>query len=279
MFSSPPTEYYHLRDDELTIEVHIHGVPRPVVTWWRGMFEIKPNVKFTKLEEAHGVYKLLIYKPNNRDSGAYLCKAINSSGEAQITHSIEVGKNLHYHIPGIFHARGRLSKVKEEEARKAMEEAMKSKGDSDRRRAEAAAEARSRAPRASPEPIVAAKQKLQFATQLRDRMALEGTNVRFVCTVIGPSPNCRWMKDDEWVKYSENVKNLSEEGKAIIELLNVTSESSGVYKCIARNDFSEIETSCYFKVYSAKTDGDEHEPIFALPLRGMSTCRCVCVWV
>lgn len=139
--------------------MHIHGVPRPVVTWWRGMFEIKPNVKFTKLEEAHGVYKLLIYKPNNRDSGAYLCKAINSSGEAQITHSIEVGKNLHYHIPGIFHARGRLSKVKEEEARKAMEEAMKSKGDSDRRRAEAAAEARSRAPRASPEPIVAAKQK------------------------------------------------------------------------------------------------------------------------
>ncbi|XP_061389091.1 muscle M-line assembly protein unc-89 [Musca vetustissima] len=260
-------EYYHLRDDELTIEVHIHGVPRPVVTWWRGMFEIKPNVKFTKLEEAHGVYKLLIYKPNNRDSGAYLCKAINSSGEAQITHSIEVGKNLHYHIPGIFHARGRLSKVKEEEARKAMEEAMKSKGDSDRRRAEAAAEARSRAPRASPEPLVAAKQKLQFATQLRDRMALEGTTVRFVCTVIGPSPNCRWMKDDEWVKYSETVKNLSEEGKAIIELQNVTSDSSGVYKCVARNDYSEIDTSCYFKVYSAKTDGDEHEPIFALPLR------------
>lgn len=268
-------EYYHMRDDELTIEVHIHGVPRPVVTWVRGGIDIKPNVKFTMLEEAHGVYKLLIYKPNNRDSGAYVCKAINSSGEAQISHSIEVGKNLHYHVHGIFHARGRLSKVKEEEARKVMEEAMKSKGESDKKRAEAAAVAsKSRQPRASPEPLVPGKLKLQFATQLRDRMALEGTNVRFVCTVIGPSPNMRWMKDDKWVTYGENIKNLNEEGKAIIELLKVTSEATGVYKCVARNDHSEIETSCYFKVYSAQTDGDEHEPIFALPLKGTDATIC-----
>uniref|UniRef100_A0A1I8NUD9 Ig-like domain-containing protein n=1 Tax=Stomoxys calcitrans TaxID=35570 RepID=A0A1I8NUD9_STOCA len=260
-------EYYHLRDDELTIEVHVHGVPRPVVTWWRGVFELKPNVKFTKLEEAHGVYKLLIYKPNNRDSGAYLCKAINSSGEAQISHTIEVGKNLHYHVPGIFHARGRLSRVKEEEARKAMEQAMKSKGESDQKRAEAAAAVKARAPRASPEPMVSGKQKLQFATQLRDRMALEGTNVRFVCNVIGPQASCRWQKDDKWVTVSDTIKNLSEEGKGVLELLKVNAESSGVYKCIARNDFCEIETSCYFKVYSAQVDGDEHEPIFALPIR------------
>lgn len=271
MFSKIIPEYYHLRDDELTIEVHIHGVPRPVVTWWRGAFEVKPNVKFTKLEEAHGVYKLLIYKPNNRDGGIYTCKAINSSGEAQMSHTVEIGRNLHYHVPGIFHARDRIQKDKEKTAKKAMEDALKSKEDSDKRRAEAAAEVRARAPRASPEPLVPAKQKLKFATQLRDRMALEGTDVKLVVTVIGPDSNCRWMKDDKWVTYSDNVKNLSEEGKAIIQLKNVTSESSGVYKCVAKNDYSEIETSCYFKVYSAQTDGDEHEPIFALPLRGIIT--------
>ncbi|XP_065370324.1 muscle M-line assembly protein unc-89 isoform X7 [Calliphora vicina] len=258
-------EYYHLRDDELTVEVHVHGVPRPIISWWRGAFEIKPNVKFTKLEEAHGVYKLLIYKPNSRDSGTYTCKAINSSGEAFVNHVVEVAKNLHYHVHGIFHARDRMQMDKEQTAKKAMEEALKSKGESDKKRAQV--EVRSRGPRASPETLVSDRQKLKFATQLRDRMALEGTTVKLVVTIIGPDPACRWMKDDNRVTYGEKIKNHTEGDKAIIELINVTAEHSGVYKCIAKNEFSEIETSCYFKVYSAQTEGDEHEPIFALPLR------------
>ncbi|XP_036344439.1 muscle M-line assembly protein unc-89-like, partial [Rhagoletis pomonella] len=260
-------EYYHLRDDELTIECHLHGVPRPVVVWMKGGLEIKPSYKFTMLEEAHGTYKLLIYKPNDRDSGSYICKAVNSSGEVQISHHVEVAKNRHFHARGIFHARDRLQKDKELSAKKAMTEALKSKAASDLKRTSLAAEARERVHRASPEPLVSPKQKLTFATQLRDRMALEGSTVRFVCTVIGPSPTCRWMKDDKWVVAGPTVKNLSEEGKAILEVSKVTSEASGVYKCVAKNEHSEVETQCYFKVYSAQADGDEQEPMFALPLR------------
>lgn len=252
----------------------MHGVPRPVVTWWRGSFEVTPNYKFTKLEEAHGVCKLLIYKPGNRDAGTYTCKAINSCGEAQIQHTVEIAKNLHYHVPGIFHARDRLQKDKEISARKAMEEAMKSKSESDKRRSEMS-EVRTKGARASPEPLVSPKQKLQFATQLRDRMALEGSTVRFVCNVIGPNPNCRWMKDDKWIAYSEKVKNLSEDGKPVLELREVNSDSSGVYKCVARNDYCEIDTSCYFKVYAAQAEGDQSEPIFALPLRGILLLACL----
>lgn len=282
-------EYYHLRDDELTIEGHVHGVPRPVVTWWRGAFQVKPSYKFTMLEEAHGVCKLLIYKPGNKDSGTYTLKAINSIGEAQINQLVEVAKNLHYHVPGIFHARDRIQLDSLKQAKVAMDAALKSKAESDQKRAEIEAEQqRVQAARAPPEPLIPAKQKLQFATQLRDRMALEGTTVKFAATVIGPDPNTRWMKDDKWLVMSENIKNLSEEGKAIIQINNVTSADSGVYKCVAKNDQSEIETSCYFKVYAAQADGDESEPIFALPLRGIFTlqslyicfgiCICSCIY-
>ncbi|KAH8390355.1 hypothetical protein KR200_010964 [Drosophila serrata] len=261
-------EYYHLRDDELTIECHVHGVPRPVITWWRGAFQVKASYKFTILEEAHGVCKLLIYKPGNKDGGIYTLKAFNSSGEAQINHTVEVAKNLHYHVPGIFHARDKIQLDSLKQAKKAMEAALKSKAESDQKRADAEAEQqRLRPVRASPEPLVPAKQKLSFATQLRDRMALEGSTIKFVATVIGPQPNTRWMKDDKWVVVGGNIKNLSEEGKAILEISDVTSADSGVYKCVAKNDLSEIETSCYFKVYTAQADGDESEPIFALPLR------------
>ncbi|XP_054741014.1 muscle M-line assembly protein unc-89 isoform X2 [Anastrepha obliqua] len=260
-------EYYHLRDDELTIECHLHGVPRPAVAWLRGSIEIKPSFKFTMLEEAHGIYKLLIYKPNSKDSGTYVCRAANSCGEVQISHHVEVAKNRHFHARGIFHARDRFQKDKELAAKKAMDEALQSKAASDQKRTTSAAEARERIHRASPEPLVSPKQKLKFATQLRDRMAMEGSTVRFVCTVIGPSPTCRWMKDDKWVVAGPTVKNLSEEGKAILEVSKVTSEASGVYKCVAKNEHSEIDTQCYFKVYSAQADGDEQEPMFALPLR------------
>ncbi|XP_068144679.1 muscle M-line assembly protein unc-89 isoform X5 [Drosophila tropicalis] len=261
-------EYYHLRDDELTIECHVHGVPRPVITWWRGAFQVKPSYKFTMLEEAHGVCKLLIYKPGNKDGGIYTLKAFNSSGEAQINHTVEVAKNLHYHVPGIFHARDRIQLDSLKQAKKAMDAALKSKAESDQKRADAEAEQqRLRPAPKEPEVLVPAKQKLSFATQLRDRMALEGSTIKFVATVIGPDPNTRWMKDDKWVIVGGNIKNLSEEGKAILEISNVTSADSGVYKCVAKNDLSEIETSCYFKVYAAQADGDESEPIFALPLR------------
>ncbi|XP_033252965.1 muscle M-line assembly protein unc-89-like isoform X1 [Drosophila miranda] len=267
----PPTiqyikEYYHLRDDELTIECHVHGVPRPVITWWRGAFQVKPSYKFTMLEEAHGVCKLLIYKPGNKDGGIYTLKAINSIGEVQINHTVEVAKNLHYHVPGIFHARDRIQLDSLKHAKRQMDTALKSMAESDQRRAEAE-QARLRPVRPSPEPLVPAKQKLSFATQLRDRMALEGSTIKFVATVIGPSPSTRWMKDDKWVVVGGNIKNLSEEGKAILAIENATTADSGVYKCVAKNELSEIETSCYFKVYAAQTDGDESEPIFALPLR------------
>jgi len=188
-----------------------------------------------------------------------------------------VARNLHYHVPGIFHARDKIQLDSLKQAKKAMDEALKSKADSDLRRAEAEEEQQRLHPaRATPEKLVPAKQKLAFATQLRDRMALEGSTVKFVATVIGPSPNTRWMKDDKWVVVGGNIKNLSEEGKAIIEISNVTGADSGVYKCVAKNDLSEIETSCYFKVYAAQADGDESEPIFALPLRGIPIPRSVC---
>lgn len=271
---SPPTfslirDYYHLHDDELTIECHIHGIPRPKVTWLFGAFELKPSFKFTLLEEAHGVYKLLIYRPSNKDSGKYTCKAVNESGEAQISHTIEVAKNKNFHVHGIFRARDRFSREKEATARQAMDEAMASKKESDRKRAGTVE------PRAGGggsrssvnEPLVPPKNKLQIVTQLRDRIALEGATIKLFCNVIGPSPACRWMKDDNWIVVGPKIRNLSEEGKAVLELVKVTAEASGQYKLVAKNEYSEVDTSCFLRVYSAQTEGDEQEPMFALPIR------------
>lgn len=192
---------------------------------------------------------------------------MNDSGEAQIKHAIEVAKNKNFHVHGIFHARDHLSREKESTARQAMEEALASKKESDRKRA---ATEEPRGPRTvtAAEPLVSPKNKLNIATQLRDRMALEGATIKLFCNVIGPNPQCRWMKDDKFVQAGPNIRNLTEEGKAVLELVKVTSEASGQYKLVAKNEYSQVDTSCYLKVYGTQVEGDEQEPMFALPIRG-----------
>lgn len=263
MFLLP--DFYHLHDDELTIECHCHGIPRPQIKWIKDSVEIKPSFKYTLLEEAHGVYKLMIYRPSAKDSGKYTFRAINESGQQEITHKIEFVKPKTFHVHGLFHAHDPLQKEKGEQARRAMEEAMRSKEEADKKRGVTG----ERRIRSGPEELVAPKNKLKFATHLRDRIALEGATIKLACNVLGPDPAVRWLKDDNPIVWGPKVRNLSSEGKAAIEIVKATGGNSGVYKCIAKNQYSEIDTSCYLKVYSAQAEGDQQEPMFVLPMRGM----------
>lgn len=185
------TDYYHLNEDVLGIEVHCTGTPRPKITWIRDMVEIIPSYKHTLLEEAHGVYKMEIYKPSFKDNGKYVCRAQNVMAEEEISHSVSFIKPKHFHMRGMHHAHNELLKEKEETARRAMDEALKAKEEYEMRRTGQLP------PRSRPEPEQKCSQKdrLKFATQLRDRTAIVGNKVKLTVSVIGPDPNVRWFKD------------------------------------------------------------------------------------
>lgn len=172
-----------MNEDILGIEVHCTGTPRPKITWIRDMVEITPSYKYTLLEEAHGVYKLEIYKPSFKDSGKYICRAENKLAEEEICHNVVfIGKPKHFHVHGIHHAHNELMKEKEETAKRAMEEALKAKEEYELRRT-GKLPPRSRA---EPEQKISQKDRLKFATQLRDRTALVGNKIKFTVSVIGP---------------------------------------------------------------------------------------------
>lgn len=76
------------------------------------------------------------------------------------------------------------------------------------------------------------------------------------------------MKDGNPLQYGPNLRNLTAEGMSIIEINNLTTDHTGEYKCVARNNNCEISTSCYLKVYDAKTEGDQEAPLFVLSMRG-----------
>lgn len=259
------TDYYHLNEDILGIEIHCVGTPRPKIAWLRDMVEVKPSFKYVLLEEAHGVFKLEIYKPAQKDSGKYVCRAKNTAGEAEIVHNVQfIGKPKHFHLHGLRHAHTEIGKEKEETAKRAMEEAMKAKEEYELRRT-------GKLPpriRHEDQPLVSQKDRLKFATQLRDRTSLVGNKIKFTCSVLGPNPNIRWFKDGNPLQYGPNCRNLTAESMSIVELSDITMEQTGEYKCLAKNDFSEVFTTSYLKVYDAVVEGDKEAPLFVLSIRG-----------
>lgn len=250
------------------IEVHCTGTPRPQIHWFKDMVELLPSFKYALLEEAHGVYKIEVYKPAMKDSGKYVCKAENSVSEEEISHMVHfIGKPKHFHIHGIQHAHTELMKEKEETAKRAMEEALKAKDEYELRRA-GGAPARYRQDTGPP---VSQKERLKFATQLRDRTALVGNKVKFTCSVIGPDPNIRWYKDGNPLVYGPNIRMTMSEGMSMVEMINLVTEYTGEYKCTAKNQNSEVSTTCYLKVYDTKAEGDQEPPLFVLSIRGIYT--------
>lgn len=247
------------------IEVHCTGTPRPQIHWIKDMVELLPSFKYALLEEAHGVFKLEIYKPAFKDSGKYVCQAVNQVAEEEISHTVHfIGKPKHFHIHGIQHAHSEIAKEKEETAKRAMEEALKAKEEYELRRT-------GKLPprvRQDVQPTISQKDRLKFVTQLRDRTALVGNKVKFTCAVIGPDPNIKWLKDGNPLQYGPNVRVLTTEGMSIVEMTNLLPDFTGEYKCIAKNPNSEVSTSCYLKVYDAKVEGDKEAPLFVLSIRG-----------
>lgn len=252
----------------LGIEVHCHGVPRPTVKWFHDMIDIKPSFKYTLLEQAHGVYKVEIFKPASKDSGNYVCRATNKVAEAEITHNVQFNSRpKQSHLHGIHQAHAGILKEKEEAIKRAMEDARKAKEEYELRRIGKLPPIVKR----DDTPAVPQKDRLKFVTGLRDRTALVGNKVKFTCSVLGPDPNIRWLKDGNPLQYGQNVRFLTAESTTILEILKLGVEHTGEYTCVARNNNSDVSTACYLKVCEPIVEGDEEAPLFILSIRGKST--------
>lgn len=105
-----------------------------------------------------------------------------------------------------------------------------------------------------------------FATKLSNRLAAEGTKVRLTCYLEGADPFIRWFKNDEPVVFSPKCRQSNSFGLLVLEFSGVASTDAGVYKCYARNDNGETETSCKLEVYCS-ADSSDMAPTFTRSLK------------
>lgn len=110
--------------NDLILEVHVRGYPRPKLFWNKDGLEVEEgDDKFFTTRHPDGVYRLNIHDPLIKDSGRYGCSAINEAGSEHLKYYLKVQRKEDYiHTAGLYHADPtQFAKYKEEEERKRQE--------------------------------------------------------------------------------------------------------------------------------------------------------------
>lgn len=124
MFCSTVSEYYDQKVNDLILEVHVRGYPRPKLFWNKDGLDIEEgDDKYFTTRHPDGVYRLNIHDPLIKDSGRYGCSATNEAGTEDLKYYLKVkSKEEYIHTAGLYHADPtQFAKYKEEEERKRQE--------------------------------------------------------------------------------------------------------------------------------------------------------------
>lgn len=89
----------------------------------------------------------------------------------------------------------------------------------------------------------------KFYTIPHNRVAEEGETVRFQCAISGhPEPWVVWQKNNHVVTPSSKIKITEKEDVRTLEISDVTTKDSGIYKITLENEVGKIEASARLDV-------------------------------
>lgn len=89
---------------------------------------------------------------------------------------------------------------------------------------------------------------------LKDVIGLPNENVELVCIFGGiPQPKVTWLKDGKKLKTAK----ATYENRVATLVLTASTTTEGEYKCIAANEYGEVETTCMLEV--------QQKPIIEIP--------------
>jgi hypothetical protein len=111
------------------------------------------------------------------------------------------------------------------------------------------------------------KNKLKMTAELTSRTIFIGDTVKLYCSVEGPSPVFKWVKNEKPVEWSERIKNLTSFGIGQIEIENANKNDAGEYTCNIKNPYGTLTSSAYLKIVE-QPKTDNIQPIFTRAIKG-----------
>lgn len=240
------------------------------------------------MREPEGVYKLCIHDPSPLDSGRFIVEAVNSAGKEEIRKMVRfLGKQHYKYLPGICHADPKKPYEEEEvgvqgeetqqqaPAQPEEEEILMDKWGNIKPKAEKKMRLREKVflPPSKEELaeesllLKQVRNHLEFESELKNIVANVGSKVKLLCTVSGKSPALSWFKDDEPIEFAPpKIKNTSVGTFGSVTFLAVNLGDSGVYKCVASNEFVQISSECTLTVLPVQ-DPNWIKPTFTRNLK------------
>lgn len=260
------TDYYVFQFDELVLATRVDSAAEPVVKYYKDGCHLHMNGgKYSMtIEEDNTMYKLVISHPSHEDNGLYTIKVQNDVGEETAVHRIEfLGRESHkkmgeevIHMPT--HRRRRKNEQEEQARDYAFERLLEKR--EQLRKAKQGSQEPPKEEEGEPEPekltraqrrekaLLEARNRLLFEASLKDVIQMEGSTVKFVCSINGPDPTFKWFKNDEPINFTKTLKNDSKLNVGSITIQNISSKDSGVYKCEVSNKVCTIESEAKLSV-------------------------------
>lgn len=101
-----------------------------------------------------------------------------------------------------------------------------------------------------------------FLEELQPMKTKEGRLARLECKLQGqPSPKVEWHKDDEKLNLGSRIKAEREGQYCVLTIKDCKPKDSGVYSCVAYNDFGSIATNTEIIVESVLTEPEFDEKL------------------
>lgn len=305
------TDTYHLNSNELRLDTHVRGSPKPSIEWYKDGVKVeKGNPKYSSYSCADGTQELSVNYPRQMDSGKYVCKAYNRAGESTIVHALTFeGKEAHIADKRrrVFHADQKRLEQAKIDVRGGIPlpvvdqtEKSASKQGSKQGSGSGTPSGKNRSGDATPDqqlitipapetvspPVVETytphgkhkhekheRMGINFVTKLSDRVVMNGSKVKLTCYLEGVDPIIKWFKNDVQLAHNPKCKQTNKDGVLSLTFPAATEADSGCYHCVAKNNSGEISTKANLQVFPSPGSADA-KPTFTRSLKDSFVTSC-----
>lgn len=241
-------ETYDPDTNELVLDCIVRGHPK--IHWFKDNYNISSN-RYTALEEIGGIRRLIIKDPVPSDFGCFTCRAEENNQIDEISLRISntdyIPSSSNRNDQPLSSSVGRYS---------------------DRQRSRSRIRDRKSLSIYSDETLHRdAKKKPVFSTELMDRTAAENSTIKLTCNIIGIDTSVKWFKNSLAMEMSSRYVTRFDDGLATLEIFSARPDDTAEYTCFARNQFGEVSSSAYLKVYQGY-ELSSKAPIFTRPMKG-----------
>jgi Immunoglobulin I-set domain len=249
---------YIERTDELILDCHVRGNPKPEIEWLKNGLEIpETNKRYRKTYDDEGTCTLTITNPiRHADRGRYDVKAKNCAGEEAC------------YLRVWFRGKDNVEDDKAEKAEYRRTQKMYQSRHVKPKDEDEWGGALYHSKRLDREKEYDHRYKLSWLTRLTTQTISQGSALKFVAFVDGKFPQFEWYFNDIPLVSGRKYRQIvTKNGKGCLIINNAQPNDSGVYKLVVKNYANSIDCEAKVTVYAYEHLNFE-PPIFTNTLSG-----------